>query len=177
MNKASILSGIFLSVMIIVSADIKTSDIRIARNLGTKTIAHVAIVVNDIEKTTRAYAELFGIDPPIVRLGNSPDYMGESTEGKAKMAFIQLENIILEFFEPVGGPSAWQDFLEKKGEGVNHFGFWIEDLEDHVNYFKSRDMPVIQSGGGDWGRYRYVDASSGLAVMIELMEKKNPDSE
>jgi hypothetical protein len=100
--------------------------------------------------------------------------MGKPTEGKAKMAFINLENITLEFFEPVGGPSAWQDFLDTKGEGVHHFGFIIKDLEDHVDFFVSRNMPVIQSGGGEWGRYRYVDATSGLATMIELLEMNDP---
>jgi catechol 2,3-dioxygenase-like lactoylglutathione lyase family enzyme len=156
------------------SADMETSDIHTSYDLGTKTVAHVALIVNDIERTTRNYAEIFGIEPPQVRLGVSPEYLGKPTEGKAKMAFINLENITLEFFEPVGGPSAWKDFLDTKGEGVHHFGFIIKDLEDHVDFFQSRDMPVIQSGGGEWGRYRYVDARSGLATMIELLEMKVP---
>ncbi len=174
MNKKGILLVIPLLMMIIVSADIETLDIQTSYDLGTKTVAHVAIIVNDIEKTTQTYAELFGIEPPKVRLGTSPEYMGKPTEGKAKMAFINLENISLEFFEPLGGPSAWQDFLDTKGEGVHHFGFIINDLEDHIDFFESRDMPVIQSGGGDWGRYRYVDAVSGLATMIELLEMNVP---
>jgi methylmalonyl-CoA/ethylmalonyl-CoA epimerase len=163
-----------LIMIIAVSADMETPGIHTSYELGTKTVAHVALVVNDIEKTTRNYAEIFGMEAPKVRLGASPEYMGKPTEGKAKMAFIDLENISLEFFEPVGGPSAWQDFLDTKGEGVHHFGFIIKDLEDHVDFFQSRDMPVIQSGGGDWGRYRYVDATSGLATMIELLEMNVP---
>ena len=175
MRKNSILLFIPVVMMIAVSADMETSDIHTSYDLGTKTVAHVALIVKDIEKTTRNYAEIFGIEPPKVRLGVSPQYMGKPTEGKAKMAFINLENITLEFFEPVGGPSAWQDFLDTKGEGVHHFGFIIKHLEDHVDFFESRDMPVIQSGGGDWGRYRYVDATSGLAAMIELLEMNDPE--
>jgi len=175
MKKSNILLIIPLLMMIIVSADIKNTDAHSSYNLGTKTVAHIAIIVNDIEKATQNYAGLFGIEPPKIILGESPDYMGKPTEGKAKMAFITLENITLEFFEPVGGPSAWQDFLEKNGEGVHHFGFEIEGLEDHVSYFNSKDMPVIQSGGGNWGRYRYIDATSGLGVMIELLEMNKPE--
>ena len=33
------------------------------------------------------------IEPPKIKLGVSPEYMGKPTEGKAKMAFIQLDNI------------------------------------------------------------------------------------
>ena len=175
MKKNGLLLFIPGIMMIAVSADIETPGTHSNYNLGTKTVAHVAIIVNDIKKTTQTYAELFGIEPPSIRLGVSPQYMGKPTEGKAKMAFIKLENITLEFFEPVGGPSAWKDFLDTKGEGIHHFGFFIKDLEDHVDFFESRDMRVIQSGGGDWGRYRYVDATSGLATMIELLELSKPE--
>jgi len=174
MNKNIISLVIPIILMIIVSAEIATTRQHSSWDLGTRKVAHIAIIVKDIEATTNAYAELFGMEPPKVKLGVSPEYLGKPTEGKAKMAFIQLENITLEFFEPVGGPSAWQDYLDTKGEGVHHFGFWIEGLDDHVDYFESKDMPVIQSGGGDWGRYRYVDATSGLGIMIELMEHNNP---
>ena len=139
--------------------------------LGTNSMAHVAIVVRDIETTTKAYARLFGIDPPAIKMGQSPDYLGRPTAGKAKMAFLKLDNISLEFFEPVGGPSAWQDFLEDNGEGVHHFGFWITGLDELVEDFETRQMPVVQSGGGDWGRYRYVDTRKELGLMIELLEK------
>jgi catechol 2,3-dioxygenase-like lactoylglutathione lyase family enzyme len=175
MKKNSILLFIPVIMMISVSADMETSDMHTSHDLGTKTIAHVALIVNDIERTTRNYAEIFGIEPPKVRLGVSPEYMGKPTDGKAKMAFIKLENISLEFFEPVGGPSAWKDFLDTKGEGIHHFGFYIKELEDHVDFFESKGMPVIQSGGGDWGKYRYVNATSALATMIELLELSKPE--
>ena len=162
-------------MMVLVSADMESPDRHADYDLGTRTVAHVALIVKDIGKTTRNYADLFGIEAPKVRLGVSPEYMGKPTEGKAKMAFIELENITLEFFEPVGGPSAWQEFLDTRGEGVHHFGFVIHGLEGHVEYFESRDMPVIQSGGGAWGRYRYLDATSGLATMIELLEMSHPE--
>ncbi|MFO7933448.1 MAG: VOC family protein [Bacteroidales bacterium] len=172
MKKTSILFVIPLFMMVTVSSDMGNSDTGSPHELGTRTMAHVAMVVRDIEASTGAYAELFGVEPPRIRLGESPHYMGHPTEGKAKMAFIKLENISLEFFQPVGGPSAWQDFLENRGEGVHHFGFWVEGLDDHVRDFESGQMPVVQSGGGDWGRYRYIDATGRLGVMIELLEKK-----
>jgi catechol 2,3-dioxygenase-like lactoylglutathione lyase family enzyme len=176
MKRNGILFLIALIMMVTVSADVGNSKIEASHELGTRTMAHVAIVVRDIEAATEAYAALFGMDPPGIRLGKSPDYMGHPTEGKAKMAFIKLDNISLEFFQPVGGPSAWQDFLESRGEGVHHFGFWVEGLDDHVRYFETGQMPVVQRGGGDWGRYRYIDATGRLGVMIELLEKKTPGS-
>jgi len=63
--------------------------------------------------------------------------------------------------------------LENRGEGVHHFGFWVEHLDDHVRYFEAEQMPVVQSGGGEWGQYRYIDATGQLGIMIELLEKKD----
>jgi catechol 2,3-dioxygenase-like lactoylglutathione lyase family enzyme len=162
-----------VALLTIISANIVTVESNPASSIGTKNMAHVALVVKDIESTTRIYADLFGIDPPKIKLGSSPTYMGKPTGGRAKMAFIHLENISLEIFEPVDGPSAWQEFLDTKGEGVHHFGFWIEGMDKKVALFESKGMPVIQSGGGDWGRFNYIDATSGLAVMVELLEKNN----
>ena len=173
MKRTGISLLIPLFMMAAVSSDKGMSDIESSHELGTRTMAHVAIVVRDIEATTGAYAELFGVERPRIRLGESPDYMGHPTGGKAKMAFINLDNISLEFFQPVGGPSAWQDFLETRGEGVHHFGFWVEGLDDHVRYFEAGQMPVVQRGGGDWGQYRYIDATGRLGIMIELLEKNS----
>ncbi len=175
MKTGIILFGIPILLILIISADMATTNQHALWDLGTKKVAHVAIVVKDIESTTKAYAELFGIDAPKIKLGTSPGYMGQPTEGKAKMAFINLDNITLEFFEPVGGPTAWSDFLENHGEGVHHFGFYVEGLDEHVKNLELKEMPVVQSGGGTWGRYRYIDATSDLTVMIELMELSKPD--
>ena len=174
MKRSSIIFLIPFLLIIILSADMDTYKTS-SWNLGTRKVAHIAIVVNDIEATTKTYAELFGLEAPKVKLGTSPDYMGQPTEGKAKMAFINLDNITLEFFEPVGGPTSWSDFLENHGEGVHHFGFYVEGLDEHVKNLESKEMPVVQSGGGAWGRYRYIDATSDLTVMIELMELSNPE--
>jgi catechol 2,3-dioxygenase-like lactoylglutathione lyase family enzyme len=176
MKRSNYLIVIPVLLIILVSADMATVKKQSSWDLGTKKVAHVAIVVNDIEATTRTYAEVLGIDPPKIRLGVSPaHYMDKKTEGKAKMAFINLDNITLEFFEPVDGPTAWQDFLDTHGEGMHHLGFWVEGLDDHVKNFASMDMPVIQERSADWGRYCYIDATSGLGIWIELLERSNPE--
>ena len=176
MKKYLIVLAIPIILIIIVSADMAKMNQQSSWDLGTKKVAHVAIIVNDIEATTKDYAEVLGIDPPKIKLGVSPEhFMGQPTEGKAKMAFINLDNITLEFFEPVGGPTAWQDFLDTRGEGMHHLGFWVEGLDEHVKNFASRDMPVIQERSADWGRYCYIDATSGLGIWIELLERNKPE--
>jgi hypothetical protein len=40
-------------------------------------------------------------------------FRGSPSQGRAKLAFFNLNNIVLEIIEPIGGPSTWSEFLEK----------------------------------------------------------------
>lgn len=142
--------------------------------LDNMTMAHIAIVVKDIEKTSEAYSELLGMEVPW-NIASSHEskptkYHSELTDGEAKLAFIKLGNITIELIEPIGGPSTWQEFLEKEGEGVHHIGFWIKGMKEHVMIFENKGMKEVQSGGWDGGEYSYIDATSQLGIIVELLE-------
>jgi hypothetical protein len=42
-------------------------------------------------------------------------FRGSPSQGRAKLAFFNLNNIVLEIIEPIGGLSTWSKFLEKHG--------------------------------------------------------------
>jgi hypothetical protein len=42
-------------------------------------------------------------------------FRGSPSQGRAKLAFFNLNNIVLEIIEPIGGLSTWSEFLEKHG--------------------------------------------------------------
>jgi hypothetical protein len=42
-------------------------------------------------------------------------FRGSPSQGRAKLAFFNLNNIVLEVIEPIGGLSTWSKFLEKLG--------------------------------------------------------------
>ena len=85
-------------------------------------VLQIAFVVDDVETHLKMFATLFGIEAPSTNITGSFEetqslYLGAPTEGRAKVGYIPLENILLEFIEPVDGPSIWADFLEKNGNG------------------------------------------------------------
>jgi hypothetical protein len=143
--------------------------------LDSKTMAQVAIVVKDIEKASKAYAELFGIEVPEWSIASSHDskptkFRNERSDAEAKLAFIRLENITIELIEPLGGKSTWQEFLDNEGEGLHHIAFWIKGMKEKVELFRANGYPEIQSGGWDGGEYSYIDCTSKLGTIIELLE-------
>ena len=95
------------------------------QGLGTNVICQIGIVVRDIEQTAKAYADIFGMDMPQIRITDTEEithikFCGAPTQARAKLAFFQMGSLSLELIEPVGEPSTWKEFLDEHGESVHH---------------------------------------------------------
>ncbi|MBN1582283.1 MAG: VOC family protein [Anaerolineae bacterium] len=143
--------------------------------LGNNVVCQIGLIVKDIEKSSRAYADLFGMDVPQWIITDTEDkahtrYRGEPTQARAKLAFFHLGAVDLELIEPDGKPSTWQEFLDTHGEGVHHIAFQIKGMEEQIAILDKKGMPLVQTGDYTGGRYAYVDGSKQLAVILELLE-------
>jgi len=143
--------------------------------LGTNLVTQVAIVCKDIDATAAAWAELLGVPQPQAGLTGPAEesntrYRGETTDGRAKLAFLDLGPVRLELIEPVGGPSTWRAFLNEKGEGVHHIAFRIENMDETLARLNAMGMATEQRGDFTGGRYGYVDSRDKLKVTLELLE-------
>jgi methylmalonyl-CoA/ethylmalonyl-CoA epimerase len=144
---------------------------------GTK-IVQIAIVVRDVEKYAKSYAEFFGVEVPEIIISETEDkaktrYHGRPTKARVKQAFFRFDNTRIELLEPVGGPSTWKDFLDSNGEGVHHIAFEVKGMDDRIVEMRDRGINLIQQGR--WttytgGRYAYFDSNERLAVILELLE-------
>ncbi len=142
---------------------------------GSTAITQVGIVVRDIEKTSEAYARAFGIEKPKWSWTEGYDkarteFRGEPSTARSKLAFMRFGALDIELIEPDEGPSTWREFLDEHGEGVHHIAFAIEGMKDHIEIADLAGMPLVQKGEFEGGRYAYLDASSDLKVVIELLE-------
>jgi methylmalonyl-CoA/ethylmalonyl-CoA epimerase len=153
----------------------------IYRDPGLKTVVQVAIVCKDIEATTRRWAELLGVEPPAIRMTRPGRevkliYRGRPSDGRVKLAFIRLGQVSLEFLEPVGGETSWAEFLEKYGEGVQHLGFQVKDLDRSLDALKRLGFAELHRGryDSDNGTYVYMDTKDALGVTIELLHSDPP---
>ncbi|MFW6133398.1 MAG: VOC family protein [Planctomycetota bacterium] len=139
-------------------------------------VTQVALVVRDVEATSRAWADVLGVTPPVPR-ETAPQnrtharYRGEPTQGRAKLAFFDLGTVKLEIIEPIGGPSTWQDHLDRHGEGVHHVAFEVRGMDGKLAALSARGMETVQRGDFAGGWYAYVDAERKLKVVLELLEE------
>jgi len=143
---------------------------------GMKVVTQVAIVCRDIESTSKRWAAVLGVDPPrilTIKPGNEAKlvYRGHPSNGKAKLAFIQLGQVTLELIQPVGNDTAWKEFLDTHGEGVHHIAFQVADPDKTIKEFQDVGMPVQHQGrfDDDSGSYVYIDSAKALGVTLELL--------
>jgi len=143
--------------------------------LSTNSICQVAIVVRDIERSAQAWAKLLGVAMPNISITDTADkshamYRGAPTSARAKLAFFSMGQVRLELIEPVGEPSTWKEFLDKRGEGVHHIAFQVTDTEQEAQTLKAHGMALAQTGDFTGGRYAYVDGEAQIGVTLELLQ-------
>lgn len=146
--------------------------------LGNKMITQIGILVNDIEKTSQAYADFFGMEKPqwiltdTVELAQT-EYRGSSSPAQSKLAFFDMGSLQLELIEPDHNPSTWREYLDEHGEGPHHIAFVIEGMKEKIAVLEGKNMALLQKGEYTGGRYAYMDTFNELKVIIELLENDN----
>jgi hypothetical protein len=140
----------------------------------------VALVVRDVEKSAKEWAELFNVPVPEIKLhdaGPNTDitYRGKKAVYGMKMAVIDIKDrgFVIELSEPSGGESTYQEFLDKHGEGVHHLGFEVGEKRDAIigeledKGYKMRNIGIYP--GSSW---TIVDSEDKLGVNLNIKPKR-----
>jgi catechol 2,3-dioxygenase-like lactoylglutathione lyase family enzyme len=109
-------------------------------------------------------------------------YRGKNTPLMLNMAFADLGSTQIEWIQPEKGRSVYDEFLQRHGDGIHHLAYGMssfEQLQEQVNYFKSKGVEVIQKGS--WkgtkgtGQFVYLNtAPRGGGITMEL--EYDPDA-
>jgi methylmalonyl-CoA/ethylmalonyl-CoA epimerase len=142
---------------------------------GFRKAIQIGIVVRDIEEALNRWCKLLGIEKPRVIETEEWEktkamYMGVPTRGRAKLAFIDLDNITIELIQPIDGPSTWESQLSAYGQGVHHIAFVVKDADGCAKKLEGFGGIREQEGLFEGGRYIYVDLLKSLGVRVELLQ-------
>jgi len=147
-----------------------------AAPLADATISHLGVVVPDIEVAARKYAELFGLDPILIR--TSPVDLPDGSKTVLKIANVPLPNFAIELVEPVGKAGPLYEHLQKFGPSVHHIGTILPGGPGSVDETRA----ALEKRGGKWtlgakgGSYAYVDFRDRLGATIEIQRTANGTS-
>ena len=137
---------------------------------------HIAVVVRDLVQAIKHFSSM-GIGPfesyPPMReyvRANVPD---ESAFYNIQIRVAQIGPVALQIIQPPEGRTIYGDFLEKRGEGVFHLGFRVDDIEKEEAYLKQLGLRVLSSGRrADGSGFTYFD-TAGIGG-VHLLIRQNP---
>ena len=84
-----------------------------------------------------------------------------------------LENQVIELVEPLGEDSPVQKFLDKKGEGIHHIAFNVEDIDAALETMKNKGVELVTTQpyqGAHGKKVAFLSPKSCHGVLIELCE-------
>jgi hypothetical protein len=90
---------------------------------------------------------------------------------KLKIKVAKMGRVDLELIQPVEGESIWMEHLNNHGEGINHLGFFVDDIEETEADMEKKGCTVLyrtrfQKGGGA----AYFDTGKIGGVLFEFIE-------
>ncbi len=127
-------------------------------------IYHLGFAVEDLEAAARFYSENFGAEP------TEPEVVEE--QGIVATTFRVGESMI-ELVQPTRPDSPVGRFLERRGEGVHHVAYEVEDLEAALRELKRSGVELVDEEprrGAGGTRVAFVHPKSAFGVLTELVE-------
>ncbi|HPW97265.1 MAG TPA: methylmalonyl-CoA epimerase [Flavobacterium sp.] len=128
-------------------------------------IEHIGIAVKNIEDSNHLFEKLFG----------NPPYKEEIVESEGvKTSFFMNGPNKIELLEATNLESPIAKFLEKKGEGIHHIAFDVENIFSEIDRLKAEGFVVLNDSpkkGADNKLVVFLHPKSTNGVLIELCQE------
>jgi methylmalonyl-CoA epimerase len=128
-------------------------------------IDHIGIAVKDIKEVSKFYKDAFDCQ--------TSEEM-EVPEKKLRIAFVDISGVKLEFLIPTDKEGTVAKFIEKRGEGIHHICFEVNDIEKTVSDLRNKGVELVDEkprSGVEGKKIVFLQPKSAYGVLIELKEK------
>ncbi|MCK4740713.1 MAG: methylmalonyl-CoA epimerase [Anaerolineales bacterium] len=131
---------------------------------SVKRINHIAIVVEDIEESLHFWRDALGLK--VTRIEEVPDH-------DSVVAFLPVGNMEIELVKSTSEESGVARYLKKRGPGIHHICFEVDDIEASLESLKASGVrlinnePIIDTSGK---MIAFVHPESTNGVLVELYE-------
>ncbi|MCX7823806.1 MAG: methylmalonyl-CoA epimerase [Syntrophobacterales bacterium] len=134
--------------------------------MRTLKIDHIGIAVKSIEEARKLYEDILGLR-----------YEGSETvaEQKVTTAFFPIGDTEIELLESTDPDGPIAKFIEKRGEGIQHIAFRVDDIEKALEELKKQGIQLIDEKpriGAGGARIAFLHPKATGGVLIELCERK-----
>jgi methylmalonyl-CoA/ethylmalonyl-CoA epimerase len=132
----------------------------VARHLN-----HVCIAVKDLQETMAFYQALFSLAPAPVR---------ELPDQGVRACLLAVGGSRLELIEPTDPQGAVARFIQRRGEGLHHVAFEVENISESLARLQARGVELVDKAPrpGLAGSIAFLHPRSTRGVLIELVQKQ-----
>jgi methylmalonyl-CoA/ethylmalonyl-CoA epimerase len=129
-----------------------------------KKISHIAIVVPEMEAAVSFWVNALGLE-----LAHSEHVPEQGVD----VSFIPVGESDIELLRPLDGQSGVGRYLEKRGPGMHHICFEVDDIAATLARLKELNVPLIDEEpkvGADGKKLAFVHPKGANGVLVELYE-------
>ena len=128
-------------------------------------IDHIGIAVKSVKETSKLLSNILGLK-----------VAGEEIveEQKVKVAFLSLGDSELELLESTSTEGPIARFIEKKGEGIQHIAFRVNNIEEVLEKLKKEGVRLIDEKpryGAGGAKIAFLHPKSTNGILVELCER------
>lgn len=137
------------------------------KNGKTESLYHVAIAVKSIDEVAKLYKAALGLKV------THTETVGEQGV-KAAMLEPESGGTAIELLEPLSDNSPISKFLEKRGEGIHHICFLVDDIELTLERLKKEGVQLIDQcprPGAHGTKVAFLHPKALKGVLIEIAER------
>lgn len=135
-----------------------------------KKIAHIGIATRSIAVMSEFYKTL----------GLEIDTIEVVREQNVKVAIMKVGDSAVELIEATGDDSPVSQFIEKRGEGIHHITFEVDNVQQHLDQLKEKNIRLIDQKprqGADGRLIAFIHPDSTGGVLVEISQASPGDEE
>lgn len=129
-----------------------------------KKVDHIAVVVPNIEEARGFWVDALGLE--LERIESVPE------EG-VDIAFLPVGESEIELLQPTDPEGGVAQYLAKRGAGMHHLCFEVDDIEATLDRLRTANVPLITETakvGSGGKKYAFVHPKGTGGVLVELYE-------
>ncbi|MRR22270.1 methylmalonyl-CoA epimerase [bacterium] len=133
-------------------------------------IEHIGIAVNSIADALPFYEKVLGLKCYNIE---------EVADQKVKTAFFMIGQTKIELLESTDPEGPVGKFIEKRGEGIHHIAFAVDDIEERLREAEAAGVRLIDTAprkGAEGLSIAFIHPKSTFGVLTELCEDKNSEN-
>jgi len=133
-------------------------------------LSHMGFAVKDLDAAVKLYHEVFGLRPL---------HRWHATDDRMEAVSFQVGDVEIELMQPTSDDSPIARFIAKRGEGIHHVAYKVDDVADALQRATQAGVETIDKqprrGGDGKTRVAFLHPKSTMGVLTELEEDVRRD--